>query len=174
MSKEYLPEKVNAFRFAELGTSLQGMLFIKDMPRLNSSLVDDKGEVIVSMTFGVDEQSIPIVKGNVTAEVTLQCQRCMEPFIYDIIDRFQFGIVATEQEAELLPKQYDPVLTEEGMLLVRDMIEDGLIVSLPIVAMHNEQECKVKLPLAAGKGEVGKDSPFKVIEVLQSKRSKSE
>ncbi len=172
MSKETLPLKVDPFRFADNGTCLQGRLPIKNMKRLMESLTFDQGEVDIDIQFGVDEQEIRYIRGHLKTQLILQCQRCMEPFKYEIIDDFLLGIVQTEEEADELPERYDPLVIKEMDLFIQDVIEDELIVSLPIVPMHPPKDCKVRLPLVAeSTGISDKENPFKVIELLR-KRNK--
>jgi uncharacterized protein len=86
------------------------------------------------------------------------------------------GIVQTEEEAKNLPERYDPLIVKESDLFLQDVIEDEIIVSLPIVPMHTAKDCKVKLPLVTESetmSEVEKDNPFKVIELLRTKRDKN-
>lgn len=175
MSKENnLPERINAFRSAEAKAHLQGVLLIKDMLRLRDSLLDDSGSVGVEMEFGIDEQGIRFVSGHAETQVKLQCQRCMEPYIYGIITDFVSGLVKTEEEAKDLPERFDPVVTEDGTFQIQERVEDELIISLPIVPMHDPKECKVKTPNVlldsdqVSEGE--RENPFKVIEILRTKQ----
>ncbi len=175
MSKQtLLPHKVDPFRFAENEISLEGMLPIKDMERLRSSLSSDEGDVKVSVVFGMDEQKICFMRGHYNATVKLQCQRCMETFENEISGDLLFGIVTSESAIDELPKGYDGIVVEDGSLIIQDVIEDELIIGLPIVPMHSSQNCKLALPLvieSAEQAETKKESPFKVIELLREKRN---
>lgn len=170
LKENTLPVQVDPFRFADNAICLQGTLYIKDMQRLASGLYTHEGEISVSMEFGVDKQGIPFLRGQITALLTLQCQRCLEPFSHEIESSFLSGIVRSEEEANQLPKGYDQLIVKEGMLAIQDVVEDELIIDLPIVPMHKVSDCKVKLPLeieTKEKAQVGKESPFKVIEFLK-------
>ncbi len=169
MHKDNLPLKVDPFRFADNSLSLSGTLLIKDMTRLRSSLFSEEGEVIVDLIFGVDEEGIRYVKGHMTTCLILECQRCLESFKYEIIGDFILGIVQSEKEADKLPERYDPLLVPDFSLILSEMIEDELIVSLPIVSMHRIDDCKAKQSLESYPNE--RENPFKVIESLRSKRS---
>ncbi len=174
MHKDHLPLKVDPFRFADNGLSLSGDLLIKNMPRLCSSLASDEGLVTAEMTFGVDEQGIRYIKGQLTAQLMLQCQRCLESFPYDVTDKILLGIVETEEAADQLPERYDPLIVADHELFLNEMFEEELIVSLPIVPMHDRQNCTAKLPVEAHSAagvEIEKESPFKVIESLRKERN---
>lgn len=169
MHKDTLPLKVDPFRFADNSLSLNGTLLIKDMARLRSSLFSEEGEVIVDLMFGVDEEGIRYVKGHLRTCLILECQRCLESFKYEIMGDFMLGIVQSEKEADRLPERYDPLLVPDFSLIISEMIEDELIVSLPIVPMHRIDDCKAKQSLESYPNE--RENPFKVIESLRSRRS---
>lgn len=180
MSKEYLPTKVDPFRFADQAIRLQGMLPIKDMQRFSESLYSNEGEVEVNVQFGVDEQKIRYMRGHYTTQLVLQCKRCMERYVQEVSGEILSGFAHTEEEADQLPDRYDPVVVSDGMLAIADVIEDELIIGLPIVPMHSANDCKVSLPLVLSSenseqvSDVSKDHPFKVIELLRSKHNSKE
>jgi uncharacterized protein len=174
MSNDNLPLKVDPFRFADHAVSLQGEMLVKDMPRLCSGLKNHAGEVNVHLQFGVDEQGIRFLKGDYEVLLMLECQRCMGTFSYPAKGHFLLGIVEGDDEAVKLPEVYDPVIAKGGILLLLDVIEDELIVSLPLVPMHSASECRVKFPLSIDStddlNEEKVENPFKVIESLREKK----
>lgn len=175
MPKEYLPLKIDPFRFADNATRLHGNLAIKEMHRLCTSLASDEGNVEVDINFGTDELGKRFLRGHLTTQLVLQCARCLESFDYAITSDFLLGMVQTDEEADKLPESYDPLVIKGIDLFIQDVIEDELIISLPIVPMHEVAHCKVVLPLATQTGAVPaleKENPFKVIETLREKRDK--
>jgi uncharacterized protein len=175
MSKENpLPQKVDPFRFAENEISLEGVISIKDMARLSPSLGSDAGQVEVRVAFGVDEQGTRFMRGDYNAHLVLQCQRCMETFEDEVSGNLLLGIVTTEEAIDELPKNYDAIVIKDGSLTIQDVVEDELILSLPIVPMHSTINCKIILPLAMESAEIAEteqENPFKVIELLRVKRN---
>lgn len=173
MHKNHLPLKVDPIRFAENAITLEGILLIKNLPRLCSTLDSDEGDIDLKLTFRKDEQKIPTIRINLSAFLPMKCQRCMESFKYEIIDDFVLGVVNSEEQADELPERLDPVFAKDGELFLGDMIEEEILVRLPIVPMHDSKECIVKFPLVSNvTEELEKTNPFKVIEILRSKRNK--
>ncbi len=165
-----LPQHINMLRLSEHAADFHGSLLIKDMQRLASSLYSDEGDVTVDLSLGRDEEGTRFCRLRLKAEVVLQCQRCMEPFTYGIMSDFLHGIVSSEREAETLAEQYEPVVVQDGLLMVQNMVEDELILKMPIVPMHPDVECKVKLPVtdsAWNEDEEGGKSPFHVLRLLK-------
>lgn len=171
MSEKFIPEHIDPFRYAEQSLSLEGVLKIADMQRLKANVIANDDTVSACLQFGIDEQGITFLTGHLKTKLTLQCQRCMEPFIYEIISDFVLGIVNTLDEANALPEQYEPALAKEGNLALRELIEDEIILNLPIIPRHEPEECKVKLPLSDSGWEQGKgENPFHVLKSLKHKQ----
>ena len=175
MSEKFIPEHIDAFRYAEQSLSLDGSLKIADMHRLSTNVMAGGDTVAVNLKFGVDEQKITYLTGHLETKLTLQCQRCMEPFVYEIISDFILGVVTTLDEANALPERYEPALATEGSLALRDLIEDEIILNLPIIPRHEPEQCKVKFPLVDSGWEQGKgENPFHVLESLKLKHKRGE
>lgn len=170
MSEKFIPEHIDPFRYAEQDLRLDGAVKIADMHRLSANLNSANDVVSVNLQFGVDEQGINFLKGHLETKLLLQCQRCMEPFIYEIMSDFGLGIVSTLDEANALPERYEPAMAKEGHLALRELIEDEIILNLPIIPKHEPEDCKVKLPFADLAVEKSKgENPFHVLESLKHK-----
>lgn len=171
MSEKLIPEHIDPFRYAEQGLQIAGIAKMQDMPRLALTIGLNTDHAKVDLRFGVDEQQITYLKGRLEAKLTLQCQRCMQPLIYDIIADFALGIVNTLDEANALPDHYEPALAQEGQLALRELVEDELILNLPIIPKHEPDECEVELPTLQAGEEQGKGkNPFQVLESLKHKQ----
>lgn len=167
-----IPEHIDPYRHAEQGLSMGGTVKMADMPRLCAHLNQTDGCAHVELQFGVDEQGVTFIKGQVKAMLVLQCQRCMDPYSCEIISDFALGITKTLDEANALPSFYEPVLTLEGQLALRELIEDELILNLPIIPRHETQVCHVEMPLRdKGWKEGESNKPFQVLESLKHKSS---
>lgn len=171
MSEHYIPEHIDPFRYAEQQLSLHGLIRIADMKRLNVIESAHNQPAVVDLQFGVDEQGVTYLKGHLKAQLTLPCQRCLEPFSYEIISDFVLGIVSSLDQANALPEHYEPAIATEGQLALRDLIEDEIILNLPIIPRHEPDTCKVKLPLTDSGWEQGKGkNPFHVLASLKHKQ----
>jgi len=166
MPEKYIPEHIDPYRFSEQNLHLDGLVKLADMPRLNPTVGMDNDCVQVKMHFGVDEQGINYIKGHLETKLKLQCQRCMEPYLYEIMSDFMLGIVSSLDEAKALPELYEPALTKDGSLALRELIEDEIILNLPIIPRHELENCNVKLPYRDAEWEETKN-PFAVLKVLK-------
>ncbi len=174
MFSERLPVHIDPIRMAETRRLLQGSVALSEMARLAESLRDTEGEVEVSLEFGIDNEGIRFMRGRIQAEVSLECQRCLETMRYPIDSEFSLGIVPDAGEAEALPSHYEPLLVGTEPLFLRDIIEDELLLALPIVAMHPPEECSVRISsnqqvdeTHTDTGATDKENPFSVLADLK-------
>jgi uncharacterized protein len=80
-----------------------------------------------------------------------------------------WGLVFSETEMQSLDKQLDPILIEEGQLLLRQAIEDELVLLLPIMPMHDS--CDSGWTPDPEPGDVSeKESPFAVLASLKNEQ----
>ncbi|MFQ5469390.1 MAG: YceD family protein [Gammaproteobacteria bacterium] len=170
-----LPNVVNPLRMAESGQILTGDISLTSMARLSQQLVDQVGTVSTRLEFGVDAQKICYLDGQFSSKLALICQRCMRPMTYRVDTGFKLAFVESESEAEQLPEEYEPCILEEHTVTLTTLIEDELMLSLPIVPMHDSDVCKVNYSF----GEKGAESeadmtdkinPFSELEKLKTKR----
>lgn len=173
MSDKFIPEHLDPYRYAEQDLHLDGLVKLVDMQRLNATRPEPAADerAMVNLHFGVDEQGLTYLKGHIQAKLGLQCQRCLETFTYEIMSDFALGIVKSLEEEKALPDQYEPAMVQEdGQLALRDLIEDEIILNLPIIPRHDPEVCKVTLPLADTSWESSKgENPFQVLQTLKDK-----
>jgi uncharacterized protein len=102
------------------------------------------------------------------ADVVLQCQRCLLPLDEAVhVDR-QFRFVADEDTAAALDDEIeDEVLVLAKSLNLRDLVEDEMLLALPLVPRHDV--CPEKIPMQFGDVEVleEKSNPFASLALLR-------
>ena len=106
------------------------------------------------------------------ASVPLQCQRCLQQVQqYLAVDR-RFRFVRSEEEAERLDEHSeDDVLVLGQRLDLQELLEDELILSLPLVPMH-EGLCPAPLPMPVDdlEEEAPAPNPFAALAALRAGR----
>jgi uncharacterized protein len=146
LMSEQLPRNIEPFRFAEKGRRLEGRLPLTNMARLAPSIEASTGEVRFELEFGVDLIGSRYMKGHLHADLQMRCQRCMDNMTVTIDTELSNGLVKNKQEADNLSMDYEPMMVDgDEPVLLADIIEDELILGLPIVAMHGEDtDCSTK------------------------------
>ena len=113
------------------------------------------------------------------AGVWLTCQRCLQPFKLPLLLDRRIRFVRGEAEAEALDAELDDdVLATSRSFDLRGLVEDELLLALPIVPRHADV-CPQPLPLPAGDLAQPADlpmpaNPFVVLQGLKTAKPGSE
>lgn len=165
MSTE-LPEFIEPLRLAQHERSLQGLLPIAQMARLQDSLCDNQGEISVVLQFQYDDQHRPVILGKIQGQLALLCQRCLQPMQYVLQREVVLFILKTGQSDEGLPETADFLTLEQNSLSLWDLVEDEIILSLPIVALH-EQCPQNEYSLPDEIAQADRPNPFQLLAKLK-------
>ncbi len=166
-----IEETLNFARQVERNRSIEGIYPIKKLNRLAEFLLNTDGNVQVKLAFG-DSAGFAALKGLVTAKVQLQCQRCLQPLEVELSGQFKFALVNNEEDISLLPEEFEPCLLDAEEQSVVELIEDELLLCLPMVANHNE-DCsaymmqKNKAVAAKINAEKAAEHPFAALKALK-------
>ena len=143
MQKVKLPIKIDPVRCAAKRLDYVGVVERPQLQRLGESVVDVLDDVEASLSFGTDAQGLTVIEGSAQTRVMLECQRCGEHFEYHCDVGFVYSPLSAKVEEDELPDVYEPIeLDENGEIDLLQLLEDEIILSLPIVPMHAEHECK--------------------------------
>jgi len=142
MSAQRLPAQIAPYKYARQGMSLKGVLSLAGMERLQGALASPEGQVEVDLEFGRDEQGTYFVRGSLQATVEMVCQRCMEAMPVEITAEIKLGFCGSDGMAEGIPDEYEPCVVEEELIVLSDLVEDELILALPLVALHPDKSCQ--------------------------------
>lgn len=173
-------EIIDPLALATQGRSIEGKIALKELKRLQPLLQSNSGEVEYSLNFDTDEAGIPRIRGKVQGELKLQCQRCMEDMAFMVSSNVRLGIVPSRQAAEQLPDNYEPLVCDDEITII-SMLEDELILALPIVAVHEVEDCPSGDAFTVQPNEHGEDeqnnagaereNPFSVLAQLKETQS---
>ncbi|MCL1077487.1 23S rRNA accumulation protein YceD [Parashewanella spongiae] len=169
-----IPVSIDPIRSAQARLDIRGTVPGKQLKRMNEVCAGDCSNVSVSLECGEDLQGIVYLKGKAVTELTLICQRCMTQFNTEVTVDFSFGLCKSQAEIDELPEAYDPIECDEiGEIRLHQLVEDELIMVVPLIPMHDESSChQGSKDVTVGEIEpVQEDrpNPFAVLEKLKSK-----
>lgn len=141
--RERLPVELNPFRMAELRRQFTGSIEFKQMKRLASVLESQAGQLDAELEFGIDEQGISYLRGKLSAELILQCQRCLGEMRYPVENEFCLALLRNEAGVAQLSSEYEPLIIATLPVRLADLLEDEVLLSLPQIARHELNECPV-------------------------------
>ena len=141
-------EVLDAWRMVAARRGVQGRLPLSSLERLRDSLVDTEGEVAYSLEFDTDDLQVPYVEMRIDAGLPLLCQRSLQRFVHPVDIRQRLGLIRDEADEAALPEGCEPLLlADDGRLRPVDVVEDELILAIPVI------------PVAPGTEAVDRDWP---------------
>lgn len=162
-----LPKMIDLRRSADQDIEYQERMQASSLPRLVDAVETLDDEIPVSIRIHRDEQGRMCVKGEASVKAQLICQRCMQPCDHELRADIDLVAVYTEEQAKALPKEVDAWVVEDSANL-HELIEDELLLAMPIVAYHSDDECSAPVSYEVGEIEVQakRPSPFAVLKDL--------
>lgn len=127
------PEIVDAWRMVSARRSFNDSLPVAQLPRLCSALAAPEGKVAYDIEFGRDDLGIAYLALHLQTELTLTCQRTLEPFVLPVVVDSRLGLITREEDEAGLSPGYEPLLLESAELRPADVIEDELLLALPLI-----------------------------------------
>jgi uncharacterized protein len=161
------PEMLDAWRMVAARRSFEGRLPLSAMTRLQGLLVDAEGEVRYTIEFDRDALQVPYVELRIDAGLPLVCQRSLQRFVLPVSITQRLGLVRDEAEESALPPGYEALLVpEDGMLRAAELVEDELVLAVPVVAVAPGSDA-VEREWPAQEEELAKASPFAALTSLK-------
>ena len=176
-SQPFDPEHLDIAAFASQGAELTGHWPLRSLQRLcgvtdkhvEISPADEvswqlRGEV--RRARASDKETWLTIKAQ--AKVVLQCQRCLQPMQVTLTVDNDIRFVAGEEEAAALDEESDDdVLALSRSLDAKSLVEDELLLALPLVPKHDR--CPEPLPLPTNEvEEAQRPHPFAALAKLKS------
>jgi len=128
------PVQVDPLDLADRQREIEGVLPVSAFHRLSQWLDSDEGTVEVRLRFTHDEAGRRVMRGRLSGDLQLVCQRCLAPFVLPVERSLDLVLVQTEAEAAQVPEALDSlVVGEQRGVHVVDLVEDELILALPLV-----------------------------------------
>ena len=169
-----LPETVDAARMLSGRRCFDGRLPIAALPRFAQALERDTGEVEYALEFGRDALGVEFLRIRARCAPWLVCQRTLEPFQQPLEVDQRLGLIRREADEAGLPEGYEALLLpEDRQLNLPALVEDELILALPLVPARADAELPNEYRAEAGAGAAGADeaaakpNPFAALAALK-------
>lgn len=143
MKKSFDPARLDVAQFAKQAGELQGEWRLTRLTRLAEAVVDPETAPPVTWSAGgesirrpghADELWLAL---HAEAEVGLACQRCLQTMAHRLVLDTRIRFVHGEDAAARLDEEIEAdVLALTRSLDLRDLVEDELLLALPIVPRH--------------------------------------
>lgn len=134
-----------AIRGAEFGQGalrLAGEVPLSSLDRLCGELQSREGQASYSLQGFVRPDGKPAIRVTVRADLVLTCQRCLGPMTIEVDARRDLVFVPAQALADLEDEEDESdYLPAEERVEPMDVIEDELLLALPIAPKHGDPGC---------------------------------
>jgi len=145
-----LPDRVDCAHLADNAAVLERVYPLGEMPRLQDLLADARGSVRASFAFAKVDSGRAGATVAVEAMPQLICQRCLQGFAFAAAGSSQIEF-SSGAETGGADSQREVYAMDEGLVSLRELAEEELLLALPIVAVcSTPQTCGRAPALAAG------------------------
>lgn len=151
-----------------LAEVVKGRLAVRAMPRLADLLLDGDAafELVLrayrTHVFGADRDCLDLLIGG---DVRIACQRCLSAVVCPIKIEARLLLVRSGQswpEDEEMSDNYDAIEMNDDLKVI-DVVEDEVLLALPISPRHADCRC----PATSGESCGGGALPFAALSGLR-------
>jgi uncharacterized protein len=139
---------IDSLDFARNGQKISGEVPVAALPRLQDVLESPRGVLSYTVRGVVDKQGAPALDIRIDGSCQLRCQRCLNGLDYAVqldtrlllreqasLDALGDNLAGVEEE------EFDSILAD-AHLSVLDLLEEEILLSLPIAPKHESGACQ--------------------------------
>jgi len=163
---------IDSLEFAGNGLQLDAQVSVAELPRLLDQLDNSSGVLHYTLQGGTDNLGRPVLDVSMKGCCQLRCQRCLGSFEYPIAldarlllcDQTSLDELDGQAAGQLDDEEdFDGILADAN-LDVLALLEDEILLSLPIAPKHEEGDC---LASESEDKQKEKRNPFAILENLK-------
>lgn len=117
---------------------LEGSLELARLGRLRDLLNSTEGTATARIALHTGHDGTLCLQLQCRARLELICQRCLRPVVQEVNEQVDFAVAETEDSLAVLPQGMDLIALAGDRFQPATLIEDELIVSLPLVPRHGD------------------------------------
>ena len=167
LMSERLPVQIDPIRLADEGIRLHGVLSDSEMPRLREFSIPGSGPaaVAVDLQFERAAQGVRRMQGTIRVCVELLCQRCLKPLVVEIVAQPFLTLLQSDAATD-----DGESLQVTAPVRLRELVEDELLLAMPMIPMHAEAECASVKKAGPAPVTEEKENPFAVLQGLNTRK----
>ena len=155
---------------------LKGYLSLHLLEKLSDKLMELKGELFVELSFDFVEQNRHFCKGFIQGKLPLECQRSLERYDFEVNQHFNVVISDSIQQLKQIENEYETFLVDGCVLAPIDLIEEEILLLLPLVPKKPLKDCKIDKSSAyydafseieTKEGSDKRENPFAILSKLK-------
>lgn len=150
---------VDAIAGATAGTAWQRTFALDDLQRLREAGALSGTSIDLHLRSAQREDHLEL-QGELQGQLLLTCQRCLQPARFEVDEPIALRVVRNESEAAA-EAENDFIIADPAHLDLRWVSEEQALLAMPLVPMHESDECPQGTATAADEAKQGiAQSPF--------------
>lgn len=125
---------------AERGAVLEGTIDLVRFGRLKELLNSSEGSARARIAFRRSHDDVLLVELECEAALELICQHCLDPMRHEVRERVDIAVAESEDSLAVVPQGMESIALNGERFRPATVIEDELIVSLPLVPRHGDDK----------------------------------
>jgi uncharacterized protein len=125
---------------AERGVVLEGTIELSKFARLKDLLNSNDGAAHARLSFRRSADDMLLMELECEAALELVCQRCLKAVTHAVCEQVDFAVAENEDSLTVLPNGMNLITLDGDRFQPSALIEDELIVSLPLVPRHGDDK----------------------------------
>ncbi len=176
-SLTHMPENISLSKWEDSGFEWQGEVNPVSFERLAALLTSEHEQTNLSLKTNLYRRNDVLhLAFEVDGEVWLTCQRCLQPVATELTDDFDIALLEEDSKSNSVNEEQDYLILEEvvdnqtpeRLLPLKKLIEDELILMMPLAPKHDDCEMSIEqfgeLP-----EEEESENPFAALSALKGK-----
>jgi uncharacterized protein len=148
----------------------EGEIALSELGRVTELLHPGKSglegrKVTLKFEFLLNEYEVPMLVGQLETSLELECQRCLKAL--DLPMTLDFSLMIDASDELVRNSSVDTLYSEDGFIDIFEVVEDELILAIPLVAMHADTSCNENWQESKTETAL-KDNPFAVLQQLKT------
>ncbi|MCC6594140.1 MAG: DUF177 domain-containing protein [Xanthomonadales bacterium] len=136
-------------RAVATGRVYSGSVPLSVFERLAGLLADTRGELRFELKFGRNEIGQRMATLQADAALPLVCQTTLDRFELPVRVDVRLGLIADEADEAGLPEGFEAALMDAGLVDPLALLEDELILAVPVIARKPGVEVNAPAPAPA-------------------------
>jgi len=171
-----IPSKVSAASVLTHPHEFSGELAVKNLPRLVQAISGDQGQIKARLVTDRDS-GYARLHGRLEGELGVVCPRCGRRYVWPLQAVVDLKLVFSEREEQAALQGGEPYLVENDELPLRDLVEEEVLLALPMLTRCKTCENAVAGAPQKARRKVGPvpesatNNPFAALKDQLKKRS---
>ena len=135
---------IDSLDFARRGGELSGEVPVAELPRMSDILADSEGKISYILRGLAGNDGKPQLELILDGACNLRCQRCLNALSYPIklVSRLRLVSEGEVDGSDIEDDEVDSIPAEKR-LDVLALIEEEVLLSMPIAPKHGSGECEI-------------------------------